>query len=674
MNAITDVRFSLPIYLKKDEIVKAVKESDTVIISAETGSGKSTQVPQFLYEAGYNVIVTEPRKLAAISLCERVHEEMGLAEDSSLVAYTIALESTRTSETKILFCTDGIQLARGIKSYDKTILVIDEVHEWDLNVETLIAWIKQHRLNSGHIKVVLMSATMDVKGLTKYFGDSTKTVEVAGRCYDVEKFENAKESYDRLIVESVTNGKNVLAFRPGKAEIERTIQSLKELLEDIPCVILPLHADLTREAQRKCFKHYDVPKVIVSTNVAQTSITVPDIDVVIDDGKAKVVVVENGVECLKIANISTSDCNQRAGRAGRVKNGEYHLCSYTDISHRDAYSKAEITRLLLDKIVLRLALVGLEADKMEFFHQPDSYRLKEGKELLIKLGALKEDNTVTELGHIISKYPVSTRYAKFMENARVYGSATFNRAIIASAICEVGSLVKSSKEAQGIDYNEFIIAYDDNDLLNEVELYEKIDKGAIDIDANKYINKKSYQRIRDMIQMINQNLSLIDGYEVEDNNEFDEKGFVLSFVSAHFDYVYRRDYYGLTPLFDNGNYEKCVLPKCSTMSRYSSDIVIGIPRRITFKDTIGIERSLIIVSNACGFNTEDLVKLVPKNELSYNISEGDIRYDADLGELLVNAFVVWELVLIIRHFLSQMRMRSLLLTFQRTPTLKSAMS
>ncbi|MBR3153089.1 MAG: DEAD/DEAH box helicase, partial [Clostridia bacterium] len=275
----------LPIAKYKDEIVKAVIENDIVILTAETGSGKSTQVPQYLAEIFQSVVVTEPRIMAAKTLAQRVADEMDVRVGID-VGYRTAYEKCALPTSKITYVTDGLQLVRTIfdeNKENKNVLIIDEVHEWNLNIENLIAYCKFCK-NEWNTKVVIMSATMESNKLAEYFGEGTAVVDVPGSLYDVQVEERPKEFLIDSILENVSLRKNVLVFVPGKREISNVIEELK----GTNAVILPLHAEMDWEEQNLCFKSYPNSKVIVATNVAQTSLTIPDIDVVVDTGLARI--------------------------------------------------------------------------------------------------------------------------------------------------------------------------------------------------------------------------------------------------------------------------------------------------------------------------------------------------------------------------------------------------
>lgn len=416
---------SLPVWPRREEIVKAVKDHRTVVITAETGAGKSQLVPIFLAEEGYRVVVTQPRRLAARALAQRVAFllETPLGQR---VGFRTAEERCDSAATEILYCTDGLQLVRELsggagRSGGRTVLVLDEVHEWNTNMEVLVAWTKKRMEDGDDLRVVLMSATLDAEGLASYFGGAP-VISVEGRLYPVEKREASADALIGRAVELAKAGRNVLVFQPGKKEIADTVSALQTRMGGA-AVILPLHGALEPGEQARCF---DPPpsgkvKVVVATNVAQTSVTIPDVDAVVDSGVERRVELVDGIEGLYLKPISRADCAQRAGRAGRVKPGEYVLCSDTSMADRRAYPTAEIMRSRLDQIVLRLAVQGFDATALKFFHQPDAATMVEAKRALVALGAMTSDGSVTKIGRRMARFPLSVGFARMLIEAERLG-------------------------------------------------------------------------------------------------------------------------------------------------------------------------------------------------------------------------------------------------------------
>lgn len=412
----------LPIVQYRDQILQAVHAHPVVVVTAETGAGKSTQVPQFLAAAGYRVVITQPRRLAARSLAERVAQEVG-STLGDRVGFRTAEERADSGRTEILYITDGLQLVRELAKHSTdnaaTVLVLDEVHEWNLNMEVLVAWI---RAQKGQVKTVIMSATLDAALLSTYF-ENCPIINVPGRLFPVERREAPAQDLITTIVDLVRAGRNVLTFLPGKREIASTIEGLQAAVDTRAVRLLPLHGELTPAEQALCF---EVPppgigKIVVSTNVAQTSITIPDIDAVVDSGEERRVEVVDGIDGLYLQPISQADCSQRAGRAGRTRAGVCVLCSDIPLVERPPFPIAEILRTRLDQVVLRLAIYGFDASALAFFHQPSKSAIDGAHAALLALGAMDSHGGVTPIGHRMAKLPVRVELARMLVEAEQRG-------------------------------------------------------------------------------------------------------------------------------------------------------------------------------------------------------------------------------------------------------------
>lgn len=414
----------LPVMAFEETILNAVAGSAVTVITAETGAGKSTQVPQMLASAGYRVIVTQPRRLAARTLAQRVAQEMN-TRLGDRVGFRTADERADSAATEVLFVTDGLQLVRELAGQGgtgrKTVLVLDEVHEWNLNIEVLVAWVKSRLAKGDDLKVVLMSATLDAPRLAAFYGGAP-VIEVPGRLFPVTKRQASARALVSETVSLAKAGRNVLVFQPGKREIGDTVVDLQRQLGDT-ATIMPLHGDLSPEEQQRCFAAPPAGKtrVVVATNVAQTSVTIPDIDAVVDSGVERRVELRDGIEGLYLMPISQADSAQRAGRAGRTKAGEYVLCSETSLDARPAFPTAEILRSRLDQMVLRLAVQGFDASALEFFHQPKHEIIVDARRSLIALGAMNSTDEVTKIGRRMARFPVSCEYARMLIEAERLG-------------------------------------------------------------------------------------------------------------------------------------------------------------------------------------------------------------------------------------------------------------
>lgn len=498
-----DVNAELPVNQYKEAILASVEQNQVTIIVAETGAGKSTQVPQYLIEAGYNIVVTQPRWLAARTVAERVAEEVGCTLGSQ-VGYRVSREGEFTWETQCLFVTDGLAQVRELMGQGThNILVIDEVHEWNINIEVLVAWVKLRLARDLNFKVVLMSATLEADRLSAYFNNAP-IINVPGRLFPVEArapqaANNADEA--RLLLEA---GYNVLVFEPGKAEIEATITALKK--SGVDAVILPLHGELDSNEQRRCFQAYKKPKCVVSTNVAETSVTIPDITAVVDGGWERRVEVVDGVQGLYPRPISKANAKQRQGRAGRCAPGVY--VDYCEMVERPDYPIAEIMRLRLDQTVLRLAQVGFDMETLRFFHQPKIEEIRRAKASLKALGCLTESGEVTNIGNKVAELPISVNFARMIVEAEKLG--VIDDVVTIAAILEGGEITSRPDPVTGLQpWRKFIGAEEGSDLIAQLMVYRaasRLDRREL---AENGIFPKAYYRAKEIRTHIRQGL---EGY------------------------------------------------------------------------------------------------------------------------------------------------------------------
>lgn len=428
---------ALPVEAFRDQILDTVSKSATTIVVAETGAGKSTMVPIYLYEAGYRVVVTQPRILAARTVSARVASLLDV-QLGTTVGYATGEGRRCRPDTAILFSTDGLQLIREVTgtraSGGETVLVLDEVHEWNTNMEVLVAWARLRQAQGESLKVVLMSATINAGALSDYFGGAP-VIEVPGRGYPVERRTATSKDLVSATASLAEAGRNVLVFVPGKKEISETITQLSICTS---ALVLPLHGELSPEEQAQCFAPTPRAKVVVATNVAQTSVTIPDIDAVVDSGLERRIELRDGIEGLHLLPISRADCDQRAGRAGRTKPGIYILASDLPYEDRPPFPEAEILRTRLDQMVLRLACQGFDAVELVFFHQPPSEKIKSAKRTLGALGALTDEG-VTAIGRQMSRLPLAVQLARMLVEAARLG--VVEQVATVAACLEAGNIL-----------------------------------------------------------------------------------------------------------------------------------------------------------------------------------------------------------------------------------------
>jgi ATP-dependent helicase HrpB len=438
----------LPIYEIEEAILSSVREHRRVIVSAPTGSGKSTQVPQMLLDHGLlgdgQVVVLQPRRLATRLLAGRVAWERK-SELGREVGYQIRFENVTSVETRIRFVTEGVLLRQMVHEPHLpgvTALIFDEFHERHLYGDiTLARALDLQESRRPDLKILVMSATLDAAHLEEYL-EPCRVLESHGRTFPVEIKYAASPGYldKRPIWEQaagafsdfVSSGApgDVLVFMPGSFEISQTIQAIQRCEESRGFILLPLHGELPPGDQDAAVARYEKRKVVVATNVAETSLTIDGVRCVIDSGLARIPRYDpqRGINTLLVDKISRASADQRAGRAGRTAPGVcLRLWSQEEHGHRPQQELPEIKRLDLAEVVLTLKAAGVEdLRKFRWLEAPEEQALAHAEELLADLGALKESGAanglsqVTEVGRKMLAFPLHPRYGRMLLAAQEY--------------------------------------------------------------------------------------------------------------------------------------------------------------------------------------------------------------------------------------------------------------
>ena len=433
---------TLPIHDVTAELLAGIASTGRIVLAAPTGSGKSTQVPQILLDQARiegEIVVLQPRRLAARLLAKRVAFERGVKLGDE-VGYQIRFENMCSAKTRIRFVTDAILLRQILD--DPTLkgvgaVVFDEFHERHLTSDlSLAAALQTVQSSRPDLKLVVMSATLDIDTLEGFLAPCSR-VETSGRMYPVEVsyagaalgrntapvWERAAASFKKLV--GAKHSGDVLVFMPGAFEIRKSIDAIQALSEARGYEVLPLHGELPPEAQDRAVTTGDVPKVIVSTNVAETSITIEGVRAVIDGGLARIARYDarRGINSILIEPISQASSEQRAGRAGRTGPGLcVRLWSEAEHEARPALDESEVRRVDLSETVLMLAAVGIsELDKFEWYEAPSKASLERAYGLLKDLGALDSSCEITELGRQMSRFPMHPRFARLLIEANRLG-------------------------------------------------------------------------------------------------------------------------------------------------------------------------------------------------------------------------------------------------------------
>ena len=471
----------LPIYEIESEIISRVKSDRRLILSAPTGSGKSTQVPQMLLRHDFlrdgQVVILQPRRLAARLLAARVAYELGVKLGDQ-VGYQIRFENVTSARTKIRFVTEGVLLRQMIedpKLRGVSVLIFDEFHERHLYGDiTLARALDLQEQFRPDLHLIVMSATLNAGELENYLSEcrsrgneaqnSTSdnqrlltsspannfycsVLSSGGRVYPVEieyaaqpsyndkrpPWEQAAEAFSNYV--SSGGEGDVLVFMPGGFEISQTIETIRHTSESKGFILLPLHGELEPKLQDAAVARYEQRKVVVATNVAETSLTIDGVRLVIDSGLARIAHYDanRGINTLLIERISQSSADQRAGRAGRTAPGVcMRLWSREEHSHRAPQELPEIKRLDLAEVVLTLKAAGVDdLRKFRWLEKPDEISLTHAEELLHDLGALDKNNSITAVGRKMLAFPLHPRYSRMLLAAQEYG-CVFQAALVAA--------------------------------------------------------------------------------------------------------------------------------------------------------------------------------------------------------------------------------------------------
>lgn len=438
-------RRSLPIYQARAQLIGQLRQLDSAVIIGETGSGKTTQIPQYLYESsigrGGIIGVTQPRRVAAISLATRVSEEKR-TELSKLVGYTVRFEDATSEETKIKFLTDGMLLREAIgdpllRRY--SVVILDEAHERTVHTDVLFGVVKtaqkkRKELGKLPLKVIIMSATMDVDLFSQYF-NGAPVLYLEGRQHPIQVFYTKQPQSDYLQAALVTvfqihqeapPSHDILVFLTGQEEIEAMTKTCRDIAKHLPdgcpqMTVMPLYASLPHSQQFRVFQNApkDHRKVILSTNIAETSITITGIKYVIDTGmvKAKKFNPESGLEVLAVQRVSKAQAWQRTGRAGREDSGIcYRLYTEDEFEKLEKMTVPEIQRCNLASVVLQLLVLRVpNILTFDFVSKPSPDSIRSAIEHLDLLGAVerKEDQIIlTPLGKKMAAFPLEPKFSK----------------------------------------------------------------------------------------------------------------------------------------------------------------------------------------------------------------------------------------------------------------------
>ncbi|MDP1558259.1 MAG: ATP-dependent RNA helicase HrpA [Nitrosomonas sp.] len=451
---------NLPVVERHEEILHAIRDHQVVIICGETGSGKTTQLPKICLElargVGGMIGHTQPRRIAARTVAARIASELN-SPLGQAVGYKVRFSDKLSANTYIKLMTDGILLAETqgdplLLAYDT--LIIDEAHERSLNIDFLLGYLRELLPKRPDLKLLVTSATIDAQLFSAHF-NKAPVIEVSGRMYPVEMRyrpvitnEEVDQDIQQVILDAVdeltrTGDGDILVFLPGEREIRETAESIRKHHFDRPgpgtagIEILPLFARLSFADQERVFKTGDTRRIVLATNVAETSLTVPGIRYVIDTGQARInrYSYRNKVEQLQVEKISRASANQRAGRCGRVASGVcIRLYAEEDYLARPEYTDPEIMRSSLAAVILRMKSLKIgEVKNFPFLQPPQPRMIADGYQLLAELGAVDDNHQLTRIGWQLAKFPIDPKIARMILAAKEENCLT-EILVIASAL------------------------------------------------------------------------------------------------------------------------------------------------------------------------------------------------------------------------------------------------
>ena len=555
----------LPICAHRAELVAAIREHQVVIVAGEPGSGKTTQLPKLCIEAGRGkrgrIGCTQPRRIAAISIASRVAEELG-PDGAGLVGYKIRFRDETSRATRIKFMTDGILLAeaqhdRQLRAYDT--IIVDEAHERSLNIDFLLGLLKQLLAKRPELKLIITSATIDTAKFARAFGGAP-IIDVAGRAYpvevryqplDPEREEEGEETYVDQAVAAVLALRredrqgDILIFMPTERDIRETVDSLSEALRQAQlrhggseATVLPLFGRLTPSEQTRIFQPAKGQKIVVATNVAETSITVPGIRYVIDTGLARIASYNPRARThkLPVVPVSRASCDQRKGRCGRVGPGIcIRLYSEEEYQQRPEFTAPEIVRTNLAEVILRMISLHLgDPASFPFVDPPSPRAIRDGYALLAELEAIDEQQRLTKVGQLMARLPLDPRIARMIVEAR-NENALREVAVIAAALSIQDPRVRPAEKEGAADAAHARFVHPHSDFLFFLTLWDTYHQTLTKIRSQSRMRKFCKSHYLSYLRLA----EWLDIHEQIERILAEEPGFAANSQPASYDAIHR---------------------------------------------------------------------------------------------------------------------------------------
>ncbi|WP_411702033.1 ATP-dependent RNA helicase HrpA [Corynebacterium sp. LaCa101] len=530
---------ALPVTARKDDIAEAIRDNQVVIIAGETGSGKTTQIPKICLDLGRGrrglIGHTQPRRIAARTVAERIASELDQKIGES-VGYAIRFDDRVSETTAVKLMTDGILLAemqrdRFLNKYDT--IIIDEAHERSLNIDFLLGYLKRLLPKRADLKVIITSATIDPESFAAHFADAdgnpAPIIEVSGRTYPVEiryrplEFEAGGKVVDQDPLDGLTEAieelmhegdDDILCFFPGERDIRDAMEAIEgKKWKNVE--VTPLFGRLSNQEQHRVFSEHRGRRIVLATNIAETSLTVPGIRYVVDTGTARIsrYSTRTKVQRLPIEPISQASANQRSGRCGRVADGiAIRLYSEQDFESRSEFTDPEILRTNLASVILQMVSLKLgDIEQFPFIQPPEHKAIRDGLNLLHELGALhdKQDKpTLTATGRDLARIPLDPRMARMLIEANTNGCLDDVMIIVAAMTIQDVRERPLDFQAQA-DQAHARFKDKSSDFLSMLKLWDYIKQTRNEQSGNKFRKRMKqeflhYMRIREWFDLVRQ--------------------------------------------------------------------------------------------------------------------------------------------------------------------------
>lgn len=635
---------ALPIYARRTDIVETVLENQVCVLLGETGSGKSTQLTQYLLQSKLakegRIVCTQPRKVAAASLAQRVASEMK-STVADVIGYQCGIQTKVSADTKVVYMTDHTLLNECLKDQllkEYSCIIIDEAHERSIYTDILLGMIKKCLHRRPKLRVIVTSATINPDVFVQYF-KGCPVIRVSGRMYPVDIIWNsysdedledfAKKAVEKTLeIHDKEPPGDILLFLTGQLEIERCIETLQwELKERSDHCILPLHGKLQTEEQNKIFKEtpHGKRKIVISTNVAETSVTIPGVKYVIDTGLAKEMRYDpdKKVNSLKVVKITKSSADQRKGRAGRTSPGKcFRFYSQEDYNNMTAASVPEILRIHIGHAILKLLQLDVNPLAFDFVEPPPKNSMETAYQQLVMLGAVK-DGEITNLGKWIAKLPLDPNLGVLVYNA-VQKKIGLEAIIIAASCTVSGNLfyrAGTQEEKDTSDKLKIQFCHSKGDhftFLNVFKRWHYVDeKEKRQWCLNNSINGRAMRNIRDTVNeirfILKKEMKISIKFELKDVTINEETLQKLLFKAFQANLCYFLGHEKAGYHFIDKDQQMIIHPSASFQS------LALYPKWVIIEKVLNTSREYAV--NITEVNEKDVHEALEKRELEFDIAD-----------------------------------------------------